>query len=204
MNEPMRSYDDACAGVDSAPDRQPVDTAVLHPQSHWCTCPECRIVAPDRPPVDPISSRVVESNKDTNPKDAVGVRKAPLSTVPAQVIMEIGLGLLEGAVKYRRHNYRVVGVKSSVYYDATMRHLMAWWEGEDLDPDSGLSHVTKALSSLTVLRDAMIQKKLNDDRPPPTTNNGWVAELNKKAGEILDRYRVHLPPYTRATSEKPR
>ena len=32
--------------------------------------------------------------KPTNPKDAIGSAKAPISTVSAPVIMEMGLGML--------------------------------------------------------------------------------------------------------------
>ena len=134
--------------------------------------------------------------KETNPKDRVGVKKAPLSTVSALVLLEVGLAMLEGARKYGRHNYRVVGVLSSVYYDAAMRHMMAWWEGEDNDPDSGISHVTKAIASLVVLRDAMIQGKLEDDRPPQACEV-WMAELNMKAAEIIERYPEAKEPHTK-------
>ena len=96
--------------------------------------------------------------KETNPKDAIGASKVPMSTVSCAVLAEVGVAMLEGACKYGRHNYRGVGVRASVYYDATQRHLMSWWEGEDLDPDSELSHITKAITSLVVLRDAMIQE----------------------------------------------
>jgi hypothetical protein len=136
------------------------------------------------------------ASKPTNPKDAIGILKAPMSTVPAEVMLEVGVALLEGAIKYGRHNYRVVGVRSSVYYDATMRHLMAWWEGEDADPDSGLSHITKAIASLTVLRDAMIRGKVNDDRPPKTL--GFVAELNGHAERLLKASHEHKQAYTAA------
>ncbi len=129
--------------------------------------------------------------KPTNPKDVVGIRKAPMSTVPGRVIAELGLAMLEGAAKYGRHNYRGAGVRSSVYYDATMRHLISWWEGEDIDPDSGLSHVTKAIASLTVLRDAMHQAKLEDDRPPKTPP--FYDVLNADAGKILDRHKDKKP-----------
>lgn len=136
--------------------------------------------------------------KDTNPKDAIGIRKVPMSTVPSAVVMEIGLGMLEGAGKYGRHNYRAIGVRASVYYDATMRHLMAWWEGEDADPASGLPHITKALSSLTVLRDAMLNDKVEDDRPP-RMRPGWVEMMNDKAGEMIDRFpNPAAEPYTQA------
>ena len=135
------------------------------------------------------------STKDTNPKDAIGIAKVPLSVVSAPVLMEIGLGMMEGARKYRRHNYRIVGVRASVYYDAAMRHLMAWWEGESIDPDSGLNHITKALACLSVLRDSMILGNWEDDRPPKH-KDGWITEYNKKAKEIIERYPEGLKPYT--------
>lgn len=109
-----------------------------------------------------------------------------MSTVPSAVVMEIGLAMLEGALKYGRHNYRAIGVRASVYYDAFMRHVMAWWEGEDTDPDSGLNHLTKALACLTVIRDAMINDKWADDRPPKL-KDGWVLELNSKAKALIEK-----------------
>src|SRR6056297_2552251 len=102
--------------------------------------------------------------KDTNPKDAVGVKKwRQFFVVPAQVIWEVGVGMLEGALKYGRHNYRGAGVRSSVYVDAAKGHIDAWTEGQDLDPDTGLSHITKAICSLVVLRDAEMNGFLVDD-----------------------------------------
>ncbi len=133
-----------------------------------------------------VSSGGTGGSKLSNPKDIIGVRKAPLSCVPMNVIAEIGVGMLEGASKYGRHNYRAVGVRSSVYFDATMRHLVAFWEGEDLDPDSGAHHLAKALTSLVVWRDAQMQGKCEDDRPP-SCKSAFYEVLNKASGEILDR-----------------
>lgn len=135
------------------------------------------------------------SSKETNPKDAVGTKKAPMSTLSAAVVLEMGLGMLEGARKYGRHNYRVSGVRASVYYDATMRHLMAWWEGEDVDPDSGLNHIVKALTALAVLRDATLNDMVTDDRPP-RLKQGWVAGLNDKAKEIVEKYPKPVDAFT--------
>lgn len=129
----------------------------------------------------------------SNPKDLIGIRKAPISTLPTGVIMEAGVALLEGASKYGRHNFRAVGVRASVYYDATFRHLGSWWEGEDLDPDSGINHIGKAIASLMVLRDAMMQDKLTDDRPP--RSKPYLEELNKRAGEVLDRHKDKSPKH---------
>lgn len=127
-----------------------------------------------------------KTQKATNPKDAVGIKKAPMSTVSAAVLAEVGVGMLEGALKYGRHNYRDVGVRASVYYDATIRHMFSWWEGEDQDPDSGMSHITKAIASLMVLRDAMIQSKIEDDRPP--RSEAFYAGLNEQATKLVERY----------------
>ena len=127
----------------------------------------------------------MSTSKLSNPKDLVGVLKVPMSTVSAPVLAEISLGMLEGACKYGRHNYRMVGVRSSVYYDATMRHLMAWWEGQDIDPASGLHHVTKAITSLVVLRDAMLHGMCDDDRPPSLSVDFIDALPRNASGKIL-------------------
>lgn len=88
-------------------------------------------------------------------------------------MIEVGIGLAEGGWNYGAHNWRSSEIVASVYYDATRRHLDAWWEGEDIDPKSGLNHVTKAITSLVVLRDSMMQAEYGarqdlykDDRPP--------------------------------------
>ena len=139
--------------------------------------------------------------KDTNPKDAIGISKAPMSTVSAAVLMEVGVAMLEGASKYGRHNYRAAGVRASVYYDALMRHAMAWWEGEDNDPDSGMSHITKAIATLVVLRDAMIQDKFTDDRPPRSAP--FLPALNDTAAALLVKHADKRPRhYTIADSER--
>lgn len=152
------------------------------------------------PAPDAHPARTFHMLKATNPKDAIGISKAPMSTVSAAVLAEVGVAMLEGASKYGRHNYRAAGVRSSVYYDATMRHLMSWWEGEDTDPDSGVSHVTKAITSLVVLRDAMLQDMCTDDRPPRSAE--FYARLNTLAAEVLARHADKSPRhYTIADSK---
>lgn len=149
-------------------------------------------ICTDNQPVDTSNGQLQKAlTKPSNPKDSIGIRKAPMSTVSAAVMAEIGVAMLEGAAKYGRHNYREAGVRASVYYDAAMRHLMAWWEGEDIDPDSGVSHITKCLACLTVFRDAMMQDMWEDDRPPKSKE--FYPDLNQRASEILDKY-SHLSP----------
>ena len=144
------------------------------------------------------NARLVAENpeaKPSNPKDLLGILKIPYSTISQPVIAETGVAMLEGALKYGRHNYRAIGVRASVYFDAVMaRHLPAWWEGEDIDPDSGLSHITKAIAGLCVLRDAVIQGKFIDNRPPKSPA-GWQTALNEKVKALLAKYTNPVPPY---------
>lgn len=144
-------------------------------------------------PAEPIHAALdaLKDSKPTNPKEAIGVRRVSMSVLPAGVMLEAALGMMEGAAKYGRHNYRAMGVQASVYYDATMGHLMDWWEGEDIDPDSGLSHVTKAIDSLIVMRDAMLQGRFTDNRPP--RSKVFKRDFNAKAGEILDKHADKKP-----------
>ena len=101
------------------------------------------------------------------------------------------MALAEGAWKYGSSNWRVIGVRASVYWDATFRHIKAWYEGEDVDPDSKLSHITKAISALMVLRDAMIQDNWTDDRPPRSKQKPEeVAAMYK---EMLERLKSLQP-----------
>lgn len=142
--------------------------------------------------------------KPTNPKDAIGIRKAPFSALPWRVLWMVGLAMLEGAAKYGRHNYRAVGVRASVYFDAIVaRHLSPWWEGEDVDPDSQLHHLDKALSALMVLRDSILQGNLEDDRPPRrltppepgSTEDLSLRSLNARAAAILDSHADKNPKH---------
>lgn len=138
-----------------------------------------------------------------NPKDREGILKIALSYVPIRVVAETALGMMEGGFKYGRANYRVSTVIASVYYDATMRHLAAWWEGEDIDKESkcGLHHVSKAIASLTVLRDAMLRENGVVDDRPPASEPGWIEALNSQVRDLQMAYPNPVAPFTQVKLE---
>lgn len=131
----------------------------------------------------------------TNPKDIQGKKKVPLSPISFGVMFELGLAMQEGAMKYGRHNYRTESIDASVYLDAVMRHMGYWWEGQDIDPDSGLHHVTKAIATLFVLRDSIINGNFNDDRPP-VMNQKFMDALNNHMKILTDKYPDPKPVLT--------
>jgi hypothetical protein len=141
--------------------------------------------------------RTFESGaKDINPKDALAGKKAPLSTLPTAVMYDVALAMLEGARKYGRHNYRVMGVLASVYYDAAMGHITSWWEGEDIDPKSGLHHLDKAMASLAVVRDGIHMENWVDDRPPQYPDASKMMRDHPAVATILENYPDCVEPYT--------
>ena len=142
---------------------------------------------------DVISKPTVPEDilKDTNPKDAIGSTKPPIANVPLSVMSEVGMAMAEGQWKYGGYNWRVIGVRASVYWDATFRHMKAWWEGEDIDPDCQLNHVVKAISALTILRDAMIQDNWTDDRPPRSKQTAKAVSDQYK--QMLERLKSLQP-----------
>ncbi len=133
--------------------------------------------------------------KGVNPKDVIGSAKNPHGCISRAVLAEVGLAMMEGARKYRRHNYRVTPVRAEVYFDAANRHLDAWWEGENIDPDSGLPHLTKAIASLFVIRDAIINGSWYDDRPPKVPEEHWKF-IKERTAELLKKLPESKPPYT--------
>lgn len=142
--------------------------------------------------------------KPTNPKDALGVKKVSLHCIPCGPLLELGLAMLEGGRKYGTHNYRDMGVRASVYYDAAMRHIMDWWEGEDIDPDSGLHHVIKAMASLVVLRDSMLMGNCDDDRPYKYSNGLNILRFNKQAAKIIEKYPECVDPFLEKNRKYPK
>lgn len=137
----------------------------------------------------------MSESKDINPKDKIGVTKSPMCVVPMPAIHAIGLAMLEGALKYGRHNYRETEVKFSVLYSAIMRHMNDWWEGEDIDAESGLPHPIKAAACIVILFDAMLRENGIDDRPPKSPT-GWLKVMNDHVKTLLAKYPDPKPPST--------
>lgn len=138
--------------------------------------------------------------KPTNPKEIVGIKKLAFSVLPWRVLCNVALAMTEGAVKYGRHNYRAMGARASVYFDAIVaRHLTQWWEGEDIDADSGLNHIDKAIAGLMVLRDSMMQGNWIDDRPPHGRIS--MSSFNAKASEIIEMHKDKTPKHYTISDE---
>lgn len=133
--------------------------------------------------------------KPTNTKDIVGSDKLPLHLWPTSAKALGALALLDGMLKYGRSNFRADGVRASIYYDATNRHLDAWFEGEDVDPDSGLPHLAHALACIAVLVDAQEAGKFTDDRLFPANYRALADALTPHVARLKAKHAGRDPKH---------
>jgi hypothetical protein len=109
-------------------------------------------------------------NKYNDPKGHAGSLKTPLGLIPPSAMEQVAWVHKLGAAKYGEANWRKTGVCASTYVNAILRHLNAWRDGEDLDPESGFSHLAHIACSCNILMDAAAVGKLQDDRNKLPTN----------------------------------
>jgi len=116
----------------------------------------------------------------SNPKDAVGQLKPQLNLIPAsaQILESVVMAL--GAEKYGPFNWRESAVRSSIYVAAAMRHLLAWADGQNEDPESGVSHLAHVRACMGIVLDAQSLGKLEDDRPKQSGEAAKLIEQHTK------------------------
>ncbi len=89
--------------------------------------------------------------------------KPMYSFLPAEALEGAAKVFMYGAKKYDAHNWRG-GMKWLRMWDAVQRHLWAWKEGEELDPESGLPHLDHAMCGLMMLRTHIAREYGEDNR----------------------------------------
>ena len=100
------------------------------------------------------------SEKSAAKNDA---KKVDLSLLPRIFLIEVAKAFMVGEVKYSRYNY-CKGHKASQLIAAAMRHLTAWFEGEEPDPEDGQHHLGAAGACIGMLLRQMQLGTLVDDR----------------------------------------
>lgn len=104
----------------------------------------------------------------THSTEKVGVKfdddKLPYHLLPPELLDGVSSVLQFGAVKYAPRNWEV-GLGWSRPFGALMRHMWAWWRGEGLDPESGMSHLWHAGACIAFLIAYEQRNVGTDDRP---------------------------------------
>lgn len=121
------------------------------------------------------------NKKPSNPKDVIGSTKVDLGLVPDSLVVNAATAFVEGATKYGRYNWRIAGVRASVYHAALRRHVAAWWNGEDCGTQTLVHHLDNAIACLAIIRDAELYGMLNDDRPPSPDRHAMSQLIDDQA-----------------------
>jgi hypothetical protein len=109
-----------------------------------------------------------------------------LSTQAIEGIAEI---LTFGAKKYGDRNWEK-GLNYSRIFAALLRHLFAWWQGEDIDPESGLHHIDHVACNAHFLQHFIKTIGGLDDRPSTLEKQQSknVVGVHEKTGDIIYDY----------------
>ena len=99
-----------------------------------------------------------------NPKELIGSRKASLRYIPMSVWPHDGAAHAVGAAKYGPFNWRDDPVEAMTYIEASLRHLIAYAAGENLDPESRVSQLAHVRACCAILMDAELHGTLIDNR----------------------------------------
>lgn len=101
-------------------------------------------------------SDVTEGRKDDS-------GKPPWDLLPYDALDDVVAVLMYGATKYAPRNWEA-GMRWGRLFAAAMRHMRAWWGGEDSDPETGLPHLAHAACCILFLLAYMKRKAGIDDR----------------------------------------
>ena len=89
--------------------------------------------------------------------------KPNIEYIPREALEGAGRAFGFGAQKYAPHNFKL-GLAYSRLAGAIMRHLAAFMDNENADPESGLSHLDHLLSSASMLKYMEANRPDMDDR----------------------------------------
>jgi hypothetical protein len=112
--------------------------------------------------------------------------KPQLDLIPTEQLTQIAEVFGFGADKYGRNNWRHDGSTTSwsETYASIQRHLTAWNDCEDVDPESGFTHLAHAATQIIILMNHA--KHVNqDDRfreeltPVDLERAGWPITFGK-------------------------
>lgn len=110
-------------------------------------------------------------------------KKARMDLLSPDALLGTAQVLSYGAAKYQPRNWET-GLQYGRCFAALMRHLWAWWKGEDTDEESGMFHLDHAACCLMFLQhytnDPNTYGKF-DDRPH--VNKALVNLISRKKND---------------------
>jgi hypothetical protein len=131
--------------------------------------------------------------------------KPKMHLVPLHLLESTARVLEHGSVKYAPWNW-AKGMPWSVPYDCALRHLAAWFRGEDTDPETGESPLAHVVCNLLMLLQYEQHFREGDDRPLDWfQRNGGVdgiCGVSADPGQLPQPHESGAPAADGATGER--
>lgn len=124
--------------------------------------------------------------------------------IPPEIDAAVAAVLTYGAAKYSDRDWEL-GMDWSRVYGALKRHMDAWWGGEEVDQETGMSHLWHAACCITFLVAYQFRETGHDDRPKDDVDpNGiWNMGVFEAAAEAAVARRLVYKPGERMVVDIP-
>jgi len=128
----------------------------------------------------PKTASKQEAEKAEDPKK-LQPKKPSIHYVPVALIHACAEALEEGRIKYGTAKWRETKTEAMTYLGGALRHIYAYIDGEDIDPDSitGKTHLAGAVASLAILLDCIAMGTIVDNRPPKGPGGQLMRPVQK-------------------------
>lgn len=130
-------------------------------------CRVCVLALPRDYPHSVCMECTSYANSCVAKKDSAAIKhdneKPPIGLIPGVALKDEARAFADGRKKYGQWNYKK-GMEWTRVIDAALRHIIAFKEGEDVAPDSGVHHLGHARACLGMLLDYYHNELGTDDR----------------------------------------
>lgn len=103
--------------------------------------------------------------------------------LPTDSLRELVRVLTFGANKYEDRNWEK-GMDWGRCYAAALRHLTSWWDREEDDPESGISHLAHTLCCVVFLLSYKLRGVGNDNRPTASKVGSSVSSSSEGGFDV--------------------
>ena len=111
--------------------------------------------------------------------------KPKMNLLPPKAIVEISKVLTFGAAKYDAENWRKLDDLQNRYTAGALRHIFAHMDGEELDPETNLSHLAHAMCCLLFKLEIELEERTKEKEPRETDGSEHTARDQSFESDIL-------------------
>ena len=111
--------------------------------------------------------------------------KPRMDLLPPKAISEVAKVLGFGAEKYGPENWRLLENLQDRYTAGALRHIFAHMDGEELDPESGMSHLAHALCCLLFKLEIELEERFKEEESREVDSTEHTARDQSFESDIL-------------------